>query len=97
MKPEKKKNRLLNFLRQGKALSGEVAWFDDKEGEPGTIMVGLCPAGQNYRVTIEKFLDKNAMCEQLYIVDENRLFESLDEALVYIYDQTEILFEKMHA
>ena len=60
-------------------------------------MVGLCPTGRNYRVTIEKFLDKNAMCEQLYIVDENRLFESLDEALVYIYDQTGIVLEKMHA
>jgi hypothetical protein len=92
-----KRLRFLRYLNEGKTLSAAMAAKGDG-GEPITRMASIWrnEAG-SFRVNIEVYLDKHAMCEQLYLRDDLVDFADLEEAVAYIERETGIRYIDMHA
>jgi len=90
----RKTRRLINLLRSGRCISGDIEW-QDSAGEEGITSVNLCPHNHHYRVRLERFLKKDAMCEVAYLQDEVRDFASLEEAAAFI-EGWGIAFEQLH-
>jgi hypothetical protein len=73
------------WLQQGRALGADRDWADD-ENDPGVTQVNIkrLSDGSGYWVRVEKFHVRHAYAEDLYLIDERRVFGTLDAALGYI-------------
>lgn len=92
-----KKVRLENFLKQGKTI-GWMIELSEYGKEPVTTDVSMWVTNEGkYRVNIEVFLSKHAMCEALYIRDEIRDFDNIEDAISWFENETSVKFFQMTA
>lgn len=95
MTEERRRRKVLNFLHLGKALSADVAWTDS-HGEPGTTQVNVGRTGTGYWVCIEKYFNKDAFAEALYIMDDRREFDTVEEVEEFLHAAADIKLEALH-
>jgi hypothetical protein len=96
MSESKKSRRLIGLLVAGKCIAGKMKWLDPRSHEPGITTVNLCPFEGKYRLTIEQYLERHVLSEDLYIRDELLVLATLDDAVARI-EELGIPFDSMHA
>lgn len=88
---ERKTNKLLHYLSQGKVVSGAAA-MPEVDGRPTAAIVALRRVAAGYAVDIEVFFDGNDVQN---LREDTSTFATLALACAYIEAQTGLQFNQL--
>ncbi len=95
MRKDNRRSRLVRALESGKTLSFDAPFLDES-GESGTIQISVWQYDGNIRFNIERYLDRHALCESLYLEDTLEDVTSLHDFETTICKKYEIGIDEFH-